>query len=185
MEEVIITMEQFCTEHGIKADFVHTGIKTTMEKNREGVKEPHSMDGWLVTLSMAGKTMSTEFKTGLGLRTPDRNKIAHARGFWPDKREIEQMKNKAMMSKNGAKWLIDCCDPVKPEVQQLIDCLASDASAYDCARNFEDFCADFGYDEDSRKAESIYKGCGDTAKELKFFLGSELYEKLLYKVERL
>jgi hypothetical protein len=38
----------------------------------------------------------------------------------------------------------------EPTVEDVLDCLASDAG---CASTFEDWCADFGYDSDSRKAE--------------------------------
>jgi hypothetical protein len=185
MEELEITLEQFIKDNGITAEFKHDGLKTELEKNREGKKEPHTMDGWQVTLTMAGKTMQTTYRTGLGHRTPNRGKIANARGFWANKQEMEQMKQKAMMSRGGDKWLIDFCDHKTPEAQDILDCLASDSSSYDNARNFEDFCSDFGYDEDSRSAEKIYNACGAIAKELKFFLGAELYEVLLYKVERL
>ena len=47
-----------------------------------------------------------------------------------------------------------------------LDCILLDIEAYENARDFNDFCAEFGYDADSRKAENIYKACG---KELEKF----------------
>jgi hypothetical protein len=40
----------------------------------------------------------------------------------------------------------------------VLACLASDASALDCA-SFEEWAADLGYDTDSRKAETVYRAC--------------------------
>src|SRR4051812_7060666 len=47
-----------------------------------------------------------------------------------------------------------------PEVQDVLDCLASDAAGYEGARSFEEWCGDYGYDTDSRKAEQTYKTVG-------------------------
>lgn len=40
-----------------------------------------------------------------------------------------------------------------------ISCYASDGLAFRNSRNLLDFCNEFGYNEDSRKAEKIYKAC--------------------------
>lgn len=74
---------------------------------------------------------------------------------------------------------------VPPTVEDVLDSLAMDASGYDNARNFADWCAEYGYDDDSRTAERIYHACGELAKELRHMLGSEAYERLLFEVERL
>jgi len=43
--------------------------------------------------------------------------------------------------------------------------------------NFQNFCGDFGYDTDSRKAEKIYKAvCKEWEKVNTFFSESELIE---------
>ena len=72
-----------------------------------------------------------------------------------------------------------------PTLDEVLDCLASDASMVDNARNFEDFASGLGYDPDSRKAEKTYRACQKQAKALKEFLGDEAYEVLLYHTERL
>ncbi len=43
-------------------------------------------------------------------------------------------------------------------------CFVSDAESGE--EPFEDFCANFGYDEDSRTAERIYKACKKSAEKL-------------------
>lgn len=72
------------------------------------------------------------------------------------------------------------------EPAQVLDALISDANAYDEAQSFEDFCATFGYDEDSRKAEKLYRECGEISKKLAAFLGGrDELERVTYKIERL
>lgn len=45
------------------------------------------------------------------------------------------------------------------EMKNALSCFLSDGSCYSSCRDFSDFCASFGYDEDSRKAFKIYKAC--------------------------
>ena len=73
----------------------------------------------------------------------------------------------------------------EPGVQDVLDCLASDASGIDNVRSFEDWCSEYGYDTDSRKAEKTFKACEHSAKRLKAFLGADLFAQLLYSTERL
>lgn len=58
----------------------------------------------------------------------------------------------------------------EPTSEAVLECLLSDASAGE--QTFEDFCADFGMDTDSRKAEAMWKACASMAKRLPKFLGS-------------
>ena len=73
----------------------------------------------------------------------------------------------------------------EPKADEVLDCLASDASMVNNADSFEDFARDLGYSEDSRQAERIYKACLHQSARLQTFLGSELYEQLLYNTSRM
>jgi hypothetical protein len=66
----------------------------------------------------------------------------------------------------------------------ILDALVSDAWSYETADSFEDFAAEFGYDEDSRKAEKIYNACGEVAAWLDEFLGGDL-ELVATTIDRL
>jgi len=66
----------------------------------------------------------------------------------------------------------------EPTAADVIACVVSDARGIDYCRSFEDWCSDYGYDTDSRKAERIFKVCERLAKSLKRFLAGE-YEGLL------
>lgn len=72
----------------------------------------------------------------------------------------------------------------EPKAADVLDCLASDASSVD-QEDFEEWCANMGWDSDSRKAERTYKACEHGAKRLKAFLGDDLYQTLLYGTERM
>lgn len=72
-----------------------------------------------------------------------------------------------------------------PEVDEVLDCLASDASGAENAGSFEEWCSEYGYDTDSRKAERTYRTIEKQAAKLKALLGDAAYEQLLYHCERL
>lgn len=71
----------------------------------------------------------------------------------------------------------------EPKAAEVLSCLADDASGSD-DHSFEDWCSEYGYDTDSRKAERIWKACQHSAKRLRSFLGDDLYGELLYSTER-
>lgn len=72
-----------------------------------------------------------------------------------------------------------------PKAQDVLNALALDSSGVENARSFEEWCAEYGYDTDSRKAERIYRACEKQAEKLKSFLGDDLYQELLYNTESL
>jgi hypothetical protein len=47
-----------------------------------------------------------------------------------------------------------------------------------CPQTFEDFCAEYGYDEDSRKAERTFRTCADFARRINAFFTADELEKL-------
>lgn len=73
---------------------------------------------------------------------------------------------------------------VEPTVVDILDCAASDASGVDNATSFEDWCSEYGYDEDSRKIHKTYTACCEQKEKLSVFLGEEAFETLLWNIER-
>lgn len=65
----------------------------------------------------------------------------------------------------------------EPELAEVLSCLFLDASGYDNANGFEDWCSEYGYDTDSRKAERTYRAVERQAKQLRSILGDD-YAKL-------
>lgn len=63
-----------------------------------------------------------------------------------------------------------------PTAADVIYSLLVDSTAID--ETFENWCANFGYEPDSRKAEKIYNQCVKLGKKLVSFLGEENIKKL-------
>jgi hypothetical protein len=114
----------------------------------EGLQPPgewgHEHYLWRVTLLYKGRSFKTEFKCGIGHRAPDK---------WY----------------NGVKYP---GKPKPPDAADVLSCLCLDATSADRV-TFEDWCSDFGYDTDSRKAEKIYLACVETNAKLHAFLGED------------
>jgi|SRR5882672_3289550 len=70
-----------------------------------------------------------------------------------------------------------------PTACDVLDCLASDATGCD-GRSFEDWCGDYGYDTDSRKAERTWKATVRQSAKLQQFLGDD-FAAFLYYTEKL
>jgi hypothetical protein len=67
----------------------------------------------------------------------------------------------------------------EPTVEDVLSSLCLDASGLENAGDFEDWARDYGYDPDSRKAESIYRAVQIEARKLRKLLGSA-YEDFIY-----
>lgn len=63
-----------------------------------------------------------------------------------------------------------------PDAAGVLDCILSDANS---PEDFADFCSEYGYDEDSRKAERIHRACRALAPKVQRLLGDD-YETFLY-----
>lgn len=74
-----------------------------------------------------------------------------------------------------------------PTCEDVLDCLVSDAAGViDAGLRFEDWCAEYGCDEDSRSAERTFNACKAQAQELERFIGGdEAFKTLLWNTERL
>ena len=62
-----------------------------------------------------------------------------------------------------------------PTAYDVLACISSDGQ---CPETFRDFCADYGYDQDSRKAEQSFRKCSAFAKKLRAFFTEEEIEQL-------
>ena len=73
-----------------------------------------------------------------------------------------------------------------PTVADVLDCCVMDAAGFENSPKFEDWCFEYGYDTDSRKAEKIFHACKQQAAQLKRFLACDAgaYEALLFDKER-
>lgn len=67
--------------------------------------------------------------------------------------------------------------PILPDVLDVIYSLVADSGVLD-AGGFEDWAADYGYDPDSRSAESTYRACLDIALKMRGAIGEAGLESL-------
>jgi hypothetical protein len=73
-----------------------------------------------------------------------------------------------------------------PTVEEVLDCLASDAAGVqDAGADFAEWASEYGYDTDSRKANKIFTACLRQAERLKSLFSGAEYETLLWHTERL
>src|SRR5262249_44631605 len=70
----------------------------------------------------------------------------------------------------------------EPTAEDVLDCLALDASGL--GGSFEDWCAEFDYNTDSRIGERTYRTIEKQSKQLQRLIGTAAYETLL-QLERL
>lgn len=68
----------------------------------------------------------------------------------------------------------DTTKPIKlimPELDDVTYCLVSDSEADEM--DFSEWANNFGYDDDSMKAKTIYDACVDTGRKLRIALGAD------------
>lgn len=73
-------------------------------------------------------------------------------------------------------WASEACPELrgKYDVLNAFYCFVSDAISGDMG--FDEFCREFGYDEDSRRAEKIHKACQESMKKFKSICSDDIYE---------
>ena len=113
--------------------------------------EKHRSLNWRIKLLHADRTiLETDYSAG----------IAHC----PSYRQGRQTADVERETETGRRIAPDACD--------VIASLSMDSSVLDCS-SFEEWAGEFGYDVDSRKAESIYRACLEIALKLRNGLGEE------------
>src|SRR5688572_28333581 len=83
-----------------------------------------------------------------------------------------QLKDKALHASFAAK--LAKAQKVVPQLTDVMHSLMMDGESFFDATTFEDWCANMGYDADSRKAEAIYKACDDIGRKLARGIPSEV-----------
>lgn len=121
-----------------------------------------SHDKWVVTIE--GQTF--DYSTGIGHREVDNSK-------WGAKDNFDRlMKSNPKKTKENLTLYnneLEKCSKVKPlQIDDVLYSLVMDS--YVKNMDFEDFCGEFGYDEDSIKASEIYKACQKATKKLRTFV---------------
>ena len=119
-------------------------------------KDGAEVDQWRVKITGPAGFHCLDYFTGMGLRAKTYS------GFG---RKYDAMRKKHYDDK-----------PQKPKVADVMHSLIMDASAAD--QNFNEWCANYGYSDDSIKAMNIYKQCLETAQALHKHLGRTTVARL-------
>ncbi len=125
---------------------------------------------WKCRLRHDGRTYDVDFRMGLG----------HVKVFTAheDAAPLAALKAaKVQGSKVERTAYATFAVPTQPTLPAVLQSLALDARSAD--ETFESWCADFGYDTDSRKAEAAYRACQDTRVHLLRLFGHSAYEALM------
>jgi hypothetical protein len=149
-------------------------------------KEDHPTINWRVTFSRNGRELTTDYGQGVGHLPHYEHRFASLVVYNNAVREACES-GKSMLQpgqKNGYdacradKALKHFAKPIPaPGVADVLHCLLMDADAID-AGSFEEWAQEFGYDTDSRKAETTYRACVEIGLKLRLMLGDELISKL-------
>jgi len=100
---------------------------------------------------LGGKVEKFEFYTGLGHR--EENPVT-----------VRNLLQQGYKRHLHASRFFDAAKPVPPHAADVLYSLILDSSA--CEMSFADWCANFGYDTDSRKAFATYEACQQNANKL-------------------
>lgn len=136
--------------------------------------EKHATLNWVVTVKRDGRdVLSTDYSAGAA-HCPSYKQgnsvaimLAHHECETGRKAKVD-MTGKAY-SPNGA--------TIRPDAVDVIYSLSMDSSVLDYA-GFEDWASEYGYDADSRSAESAYRACLDIALKLRAAIGEAGLETL-------
>lgn len=129
-----------------KAVFVRDPIKVKSDDWQETAHQ------WAVVIG----GQSFDYFTGLGHR-----EVLRPLG---DVDRYNQLSRGVNLSESQSKELLKLSKPTPPKLDDVLSSLVMDASATE--RSFPNWCDDFGYDTDSRKALSIYEQCQVNADKL-------------------
>lgn len=112
-------------------------------------KQARTVDQWQVKLTSKSGFWTTAYYTGTGLR---KARAGNKNPYPPRSIAAEA-------------WNRDNLKPVKPTNADILHSLTMDASAAD--ENFSDWCANYGYSDNSIKALNTYKQCLEIAAALR------------------
>lgn len=139
---------------------------------------------WKVTVKRNGRDfLSTDYMAGCG-HCPSYNVKVSPHWNLPARLWREEVarfecesgfKARGFTSRGG--FSPDSDKPIKPDPVDVIYSLVMDSSVLDYG-GFEDWASEYGYEPDSRKAESIYRACLETALKMRGAIGDAGMETL-------
>lgn len=150
----------------VEAEFV------PFSRSLYAVPDPKIKDlclNWVVTLKRNGSVILTaQFSSGVGYCPSYSHRIT---SDVAEKLHFECEHGREAVRRDY--WApIREGEPIMPDPVNVISSLARDADVLN-HRSFEDWAMEYGYDEDSRKAEQMYRECLELALRLRYAIGDE------------
>lgn len=150
------------------ADFV------PFSQSRNKAEKTKSVN-WRVTISAPNsRSITTDYMQGVGLLPAPLNDIRVSRTKDGQSAIADAVETGKYSTKLGYVFR----KPIPaPSITDVLHSLVLDASAID-AGTFEEWAAEFGYDTDSRSAESSYRACLDIGLKLRAMIGDANLQRL-------
>lgn len=131
-------------------------------ERRGALSGDRTMDAWETSFGTSDRNVEFfDFYTGLSLRGPAPN---HSCGPAPRRGTVAWVDLEKQRK------------PIAPHAADVLYSLILDSSA--CDQSFDDWCGDFGYDTDSRKALETYLACQENSSKLRKVFNGEQIAKL-------
>lgn len=162
-------------KHGIsiKAEFVPFS-KSRHAANDPGNRPYNRSLNWKVTLVKDGRDIiTTDYSAGCG-HCPSYKQNARWTLVYT---QLIVFETENGLAAKAAPWGIAKGKPILPETLSVVHSLMLDSDVLNYG-TFEQWAADFGYDEDSRKAESIYRECLEIALKVRNGIGETAMREL-------
>lgn len=154
-------------------------IHFAAEYNGKRKRENWDCDSWSVKFRNGDndKAGYFDFYTGLGCRA-ELTEGAKNRVKLENFRDLtgKDLKNNNLIARRYRAACEAARKPTAPDAATVLHSLISDNSA--CTQSFENWCADYGYDNDSRKAFATYELCQKNGDKLRRVLGEKLIAEL-------
>lgn len=160
-------LQQACEEHGVTIKSVHIALES--DDSDQNIWR----DKWSCTISFQGRSATFEFFSGIGHRITAPGWKQEGYNKWFSSGRVANGTSEAiakgalLVKKSG------------PEVADVLSCLLSDASA--CETSFDEWCSDFGCDNDSLKHLNTYLACQRNGTKVRKILGYGLAQELAKK----
>ena len=162
-QEIEQTVSAILENAGVIYSAINRGVKV----DAFGEKTGHSMDAWECEFTNAKRpndTQKFDYFTGMGHRAPATRdqKIRATHGF----QGLTENDKKGLTS-YGRRYLAEVekmRKPVTPHAAGVLYSLILDSSAVE--QSFSNWCSEYGYDDDSRKALATYEACQANADKL-------------------
>ena len=150
-------------ENAVTEFLVECGVSFSVQLVGATKRDEWECDEWRVTLRGARAEYVSQFFTGIGHRKMKKNAEAFRNGARPGTIAY-------------ADWQKRFSAPQAPHAASVLHSLVLDGQAVDMS--FVDWCAEYGYDEDSRKALSTYEACCECGRKLRNLFNTAQRQKL-------